>query len=625
MSNLFLLQNSQIIDLFEIKLNDFEGYFYFHGSKNLNRDIVFKGVTYLYIPCELSNLEYNSDGKQGRPTFTISNVNNFITNFIKDRSDLLGKRIYIKKIYSKDLDGENFGGATKNILGTKSFKDFINIETFIINKKNTENKERVEFSLCNVLDVEGMTTPTRKVYSDFCTWDYRGEGCNYGKNSNYSGPKIDIAELPYAELSQVIDDYPSIESNLLVWLKPGGHVFGPIITRSNSAGTRLIEGRKISNWTNEADDINTGGGSFPSVIISTDTAYTKAPLEYINNGRAGNQTGAFFSSSDSNNLSTLKINHAFGADTNYTLFFVYEHVNKISGRRDKVLASDRSTGDWVIGSDRGFYNASFFQGKRYTNPGNATQVVNIYDQLLAYSIVSSTTLPANYQLYGSVIKNTIFSTNYFYSLGLNLHVGTFGGDYVDDSSEFVFYELIIFDAALNDQQIAAVNTYLSSKYRTPINEASLGTVSLEGSTFFDGYEDGNLGVPMSDENDKLFLDSFLNSNFESYNLNNLSYKGDYNEETQYSKGDFVKIDPEINFDFNESSIISYSEISSRFFVCIGENGAKNLHPLDFTDIWVEDKCSKTLNGCFLRFRGDIPIPFGGFPGTVTYEYKLPNS
>ena len=51
MSDLFLLRNNQIVDLFEIKLNDFDGYLFFHGSKNLNRDVVFQGKTYLYIPC----------------------------------------------------------------------------------------------------------------------------------------------------------------------------------------------------------------------------------------------------------------------------------------------------------------------------------------------------------------------------------------------------------------------------------------------------------------------------------------------------------------------------------------------------------------------------------------------
>ena len=194
MSNLFLLTNSEVIDLFEIKLNDFEGYFYFHGSKNFEKDLVFQGRTYLYIPCEMSNLQYGSDGKQNRPVIKISNVNNFISNLIKDRGNLLGKEFNRKKMLAKDLDAVNFGGASKNPLGSSGFKDFISNDKFVVNKKNSENKERVEFELSNILDIDGLTCPSRKVYNNTCQWQYRGHGCNYGKILNYNGPNVQITK-----------------------------------------------------------------------------------------------------------------------------------------------------------------------------------------------------------------------------------------------------------------------------------------------------------------------------------------------------------------------------------------------------------------------------------------------
>ena len=135
MSSLFTLQNSPIIDLYEIKINDFEGYFSFHGSKNLEKDIVFKGRTYIYLPCELSNLDYTSEQKQNRPTFKISNVNNFITNLIKDRDDLLMKKFYRKKIFAKDLDLENFD-KENNPLGQDLFTSYLSIDTVINQSKN---------------------------------------------------------------------------------------------------------------------------------------------------------------------------------------------------------------------------------------------------------------------------------------------------------------------------------------------------------------------------------------------------------------------------------------------------------------------------------------------------------
>ena len=97
------MNNTSVLDLFEIKLNDFDGYFRFHGSKNLKSNIIFKEKEYIFIPCEISNLEYSSEAKQNRPTLSIANVNNYISNLIKDRKDLIGKRFYRKKILTKDL------------------------------------------------------------------------------------------------------------------------------------------------------------------------------------------------------------------------------------------------------------------------------------------------------------------------------------------------------------------------------------------------------------------------------------------------------------------------------------------------------------------------------------------
>ena len=51
---------------------------------------------------------------------------------------------------------------------------------------NNETKEKVDFELANILDIDGLTCPTRKVYNNTCHWQYRGCGCNYGKFYGYS-------------------------------------------------------------------------------------------------------------------------------------------------------------------------------------------------------------------------------------------------------------------------------------------------------------------------------------------------------------------------------------------------------------------------------------------------------
>ena len=64
---------------------------------------------------------------------------------------------------------------------------------------------------------------------------------------------------------------------------------------------------------------------------------------------------------------------------------------------------------------------------------------------------------------------------------------------------------------------------------------------------------------------------------------------------------------------------------SRFFVCLSNEGVSAKHPVDYTNIWKEDKCSRNLNGCSLRFNSIQNIPFGSFPATLSYDYKLPGS
>ena len=135
---------------------------------------------------------------------------------------------------------------------------------------------------------------------------------------------------------------------------------------------------------------------------------------------------------------------------------------------------------------------------------------------------------------------------------------------------------------------------------------------------------------MSDEDDKMFFKSYDKElkYYDSYGLEDLIYKGDYNSKTVYQKGDFVKIDANIDFDFTKDSLTQNSELPHRFFICISQQGSKGINPLDNSIIWKEDKCSKSLSGCSLRFGSDDEIdkkiPFGGFPGTVDYDYELPS-
>ena len=623
MSNLFLLDNTSVLDLFEIKLNDFDGYFRFHGSKNLKSNIVFKGKEYLFIPCEISNLEYSSEAKQNRPTLSIANINNYISNLIKDRKDLIGQRFYRKKILTKDLDDVNFGGSNKNTLGASSFSSFISVDTFVIQKKNSENKDKVEFQLANILDLDGQTVPSRKVYNDICQWQYRGYGCNYGKLSNYDGPTIPVKKTKFDTLASVISA-PSndlLTTNLSLWLNnTTGKTYGSTVEVASSSGKKYLF-QKLTAWQDSSTIINTSG----TAKTITPTSNIK---KFTNSGRLNNQEGVFFLAEDSLLIDSL----FFGSGNDLTIFYVSETTNKRfdvarngapnGGYIARGLSSENAATnkDFLLGYDKG-YSDVVYPSSSFANDKKIWGYYDLSPKIYAYSNQSG----GNKIFYKN--GTTLFSRTGSLDLdALKLSFNKIAGQ----TSDIVIYEVIIFNKILNASAIKSVFSYLSTKYNIQVANYFENIETIKGSAIFNqsAYsQEGNLGVTIADENNKLFLKypDNIYSNFESYGLTSLTYKGDYNSNTTYAQGDFIKIDEEIDFDFNETVIQKNSILPSRFFVCLSNEGVIGKHPMDYTNIWKEDKCSRNLNGCSLRFNNTSNIPFGSFPATLSYDYKLPGS
>jgi lambda family phage minor tail protein L len=602
MSDLHLLKNTEILDLFEIKLNDFEGYFRFHGSKNLTSDIVFAGKSYLYIPSEVSNLEYTSDGKQNRPTLSIANVNNYINNFIKDRNDLLGKRFYRKKILAKDLDAENFGEANKNLLGVSNFVDFISVDTYVIHKKNSASKEKVEFELANTMDIDGQTAPARKVYNDTCQWQYRGCGCNYGKISGWDGAKVQIRPTRYATLADATD--PAAENLITLSL----HLMSTAGT--TYSGSVYYVDRTwpvLTAWVNQA-------AATPTVTIAG------SPKQYVNSGRMNGITGILFGISKDGVADTLQINNNY--NTNFTVFYVSEMVKK-GARTNTRMGLGVADKSWFVGYGDGVTKSQDACRSPSISSNTYLSKLDTISPLIdtpnIYAMVAPTSSSAESVFYknGSIVAKSSGFTNSPNNMGLNLAATAL--------SDIVIYEIIIFNELLVETQVKGITNYLATKYGITTTEEFTPTESKKSSDFFTSYpNDGDLGVPIADENDKIFMGpaTVPFSNGSSYGMQTMTYKGDYNPETAYSRGDFVKIDTAIDYDFNERFINKNNEPPSRFFV-LNSEFSSGKSPFLHTKDWVEDKCSRKLNGCSLRFKDLGFLPFGAFPGTVTYDYKLP--
>ena len=111
----------------------------------------------------------------------------------------------------------------------------------------------------------------------------------------------------------------------------------------------------------------------------------------------------------------------------------------------------------------------------------------------------------------------------------------------------------------------------------------------------------------------------------SYNLTSLTYKNEWLATTSYVIGDFIYVDAisNANLENDESEIVSLNR-PKNYFVCIVNN--INKYPSQNTDVWKQDKCSRTLRGCRLRFNDNVNLtkdkpylPFGAFPATFPYN------
>jgi len=149
------------------------------------------------------------------------------------------------------------------------------------------------------------------------------------------------------------------------------------------------------------------------------------------------------------------------------------------------------------------------------------------------------------------------------------------------------------------------------------------------------HKNGNQTKIYIDENDKIFVSTYNEfSNNGNYNLTSLTYKAEWLETTVYNKADFVYLDA--LFDTNlesEEAVLSPLNKNKNYFVCIAD-GVLNKNPLKNTDVWKQDKCSKTLQGCKLRFGNNTTraftdgltyLPFGAFPATFPYNNETTKS
>ncbi len=183
------LQPTAIVELFLLYFNsvDKENVFIaFHGGSVFSDNIKWQGIEYLPIPVETEGFEVNANGQMARPKIRISNKDYFVTDLLINNNDLQFAKLIRKRTFVKHLDDENFDGG--NPWGQADATAEISNDTFVIGQKTAENKVFVELELTSPLDLENFDVNNRLILSRYCSWYYRGNGCNY------QGPPIETED-----------------------------------------------------------------------------------------------------------------------------------------------------------------------------------------------------------------------------------------------------------------------------------------------------------------------------------------------------------------------------------------------------------------------------------------------
>jgi lambda family phage minor tail protein L len=179
-SSLLELQPTAIIELFLLYFNTVDNpnaFIAFHGGSVYNRGIVWQGVEYLPIPVETDGFEVNANGQLARPKIRISNKDYFATDLLINNDDLQFAKIIRKRTFVKYLDDVNFDGGNPWSQADASAE--LSNDTFVVGQKTAENKTFIELELTSPLDLENFEINNRLIMSRYCSWHYRGNGCNY--------------------------------------------------------------------------------------------------------------------------------------------------------------------------------------------------------------------------------------------------------------------------------------------------------------------------------------------------------------------------------------------------------------------------------------------------------------
>ena len=181
------LEPSALIELFELTytaaVNGIDQTVRYHaGTNEIKSDIVFDGKTYSALPVQVTGFDKKTLGTLPRPKLKVSNVNNALSAFIQLYNPLQGKVQRIQT-HKKFLDAVNFTSGSNATADPTAIVTTDDI--WYIDRISAENLEFVEFELSPKINLQGFRIP-RRVITEHCPWEYRGDECGYTGNKCFT-------------------------------------------------------------------------------------------------------------------------------------------------------------------------------------------------------------------------------------------------------------------------------------------------------------------------------------------------------------------------------------------------------------------------------------------------------
>lgn len=160
-----------LVELYAVDLNPIgqSAVFRFYSGVDENYgNVVFQGYEFAPWPVKATGFSKSTTGAFPRPTLTVANVTGYFSGLIRAYEDLVGARVQRLRTMGKYLDNGELPDPTA-----------VSIDTYIINRRESETRESITFQLVSSIDVANKKLPSRVMIANTCTWAYKSGECGW--------------------------------------------------------------------------------------------------------------------------------------------------------------------------------------------------------------------------------------------------------------------------------------------------------------------------------------------------------------------------------------------------------------------------------------------------------------